>query len=208
MSKVGILKAPKLSGTKLDLFKTAINLFAQNGFANVSVRDIAAAMNLNVASLYNHFPSKDAFLTEAYEYYRYNYYTALPCLEQLLDLVPCTPPQQIWHKMWPVYDPEIIDIMSKIAIIAIDERHRSPEAYDLIYEVYIKTPKKYIRTLLAAMIEQGIIEPVDIDNFSNIHSAFNLYASVRLGGYHSMSAKEWRQGHDYIFRFLRPKNTC
>ncbi|MDJ0866855.1 MAG: TetR family transcriptional regulator [Myxococcota bacterium] len=35
-------------------------LFAQHGFAGTAVRDIAAAVGINAASLYNHFESKQA----------------------------------------------------------------------------------------------------------------------------------------------------
>ena len=33
-------------------------LFAEHGFAGTAVRDIAARVSLNPASLYNHFPGK------------------------------------------------------------------------------------------------------------------------------------------------------
>lgn len=42
----------------------AAGLFLARGYAETSIRDIAAAANLQVASLYHHFASKDELLTE------------------------------------------------------------------------------------------------------------------------------------------------
>jgi AcrR family transcriptional regulator len=42
-------------------------LFAERGFAGVSVRDIAGEVGVTAASLYNHFPSKDALYVAVLE---------------------------------------------------------------------------------------------------------------------------------------------
>lgn len=42
------------------ILDTAERLFAERGYAAVSVREIAGGIGLNQASLYNHFPSKQA----------------------------------------------------------------------------------------------------------------------------------------------------
>lgn len=42
-------------------------LFAERGFAGTAVRDIAARCDLNAASLYNHFPSKQALYESVLE---------------------------------------------------------------------------------------------------------------------------------------------
>lgn len=47
-------------GTPARILDTAESLFAAQGYAATSVRDIAAAAGLTAASLYNHFPSKEA----------------------------------------------------------------------------------------------------------------------------------------------------
>jgi AcrR family transcriptional regulator len=46
--------------TKERILAAAESLFAERGFAGTAVRDIAARSGLNGASLYNHFPSKQA----------------------------------------------------------------------------------------------------------------------------------------------------
>ncbi len=51
---------PEAVSTRERILEVAETLFAERGFAAVSVRDIAAGVGLNQASLYNHFPSKQA----------------------------------------------------------------------------------------------------------------------------------------------------
>ncbi|HYB97808.1 MAG TPA: TetR/AcrR family transcriptional regulator [Candidatus Limnocylindrales bacterium] len=45
--------------TRERILDAAEQLFAERGLAGTAVRDIAAGVGLNPASLYNHFPSKD-----------------------------------------------------------------------------------------------------------------------------------------------------
>lgn len=59
----------KAKDTRGRIVSEAFALFAERGFHAVSVRDIAAAVGIKDASLYNHFPSKqaifDAIVAEA-----------------------------------------------------------------------------------------------------------------------------------------------
>lgn len=69
--------APRLQATEPDLpaaaarpgaagrlLDAALRLFARNGFAGTSIRDIAAEAGLTSAALYSHFPSKEHLLAE------------------------------------------------------------------------------------------------------------------------------------------------
>jgi AcrR family transcriptional regulator len=49
---------------QIRVLEACVVLFADQGFAASSIRDIAGAAGMQSASLYNHFPSKDAMLTE------------------------------------------------------------------------------------------------------------------------------------------------
>ncbi len=44
--------------------EAALRLFAAKGYAAVSMREIAGAVGLQAAALYNHFPNKQALLTD------------------------------------------------------------------------------------------------------------------------------------------------
>ena len=58
----------KLS-TKEKIVNAAIDLFSESGYDKVTMRDIAGMVGINVASIYNHFPSKNSILENILEDY-------------------------------------------------------------------------------------------------------------------------------------------
>jgi len=54
----------KLETRKEEIIKTATKLFKEKGFSAVTMRDIAKAMGIKAASLYNHINSKQHILTD------------------------------------------------------------------------------------------------------------------------------------------------
>ncbi len=55
---------PRVSATRLRILDAAARLFREKGFAGTTQRDIAAACDMKVGSLYYHFASKDDVLAE------------------------------------------------------------------------------------------------------------------------------------------------
>jgi len=55
---------PATGGTRGRILLAALALFAEHGFHGTSIRDIAAESAVQSASLYAHFPSKEAILAE------------------------------------------------------------------------------------------------------------------------------------------------
>lgn len=53
--------------TRRSILNVSVELFARNGYANVSVRDIAQAVGIKPASLYYHFANKQALYLAAIE---------------------------------------------------------------------------------------------------------------------------------------------
>jgi len=46
------------------IMKTALNLFAKQGFYNTTIADIAKEMGMSVGNMYNYFPSKESLAKE------------------------------------------------------------------------------------------------------------------------------------------------
>ena len=55
---------PATAGTRDRILLAGLGLFAEHGFHGTSIRDIAAEAAVQSASLYAHFPSKEAILAE------------------------------------------------------------------------------------------------------------------------------------------------
>jgi AcrR family transcriptional regulator len=60
------VSADDLDGTAERILRTAERLFAERGFNGVSVRELAAAAQVNIASIGYHFKSKEGLLSEVY----------------------------------------------------------------------------------------------------------------------------------------------
>ena len=64
MSTAKLLETP----TRERTMEIAARLFAQNGFKGVSMRDIANAVGIKAASLYNHFSDKEDLYLSSLEH--------------------------------------------------------------------------------------------------------------------------------------------
>jgi AcrR family transcriptional regulator len=192
-----------MTGTKWDLFVAATNLFAEKGYANVSVRDIADTLNVKAPGIYYHFESKDAILAQIYEFFRVNYEAFLPNLDELVASIPNTPPDEIFKKL-PF---EVLPIDIPLTRIVLDERNRDERACELAKRVFHDYPKKYIKTILNTMIELGKIEPLDVDSFAILFSCLDLgflYTNGDKGGL-SVSLEDRRKAHETLFGMIRQK---
>lgn len=54
----------KAEASRREILDTAARLFAARGYADTSLRDVAAAVGMKAGSLYYHFPSKEALAAE------------------------------------------------------------------------------------------------------------------------------------------------
>src|SRR5262245_56498095 len=61
-----VVASDDTDGTRDRILRTAERLFAERGFNGVSVRELAAAAQVNVASIGYHFTNKEGLLSEVY----------------------------------------------------------------------------------------------------------------------------------------------
>lgn len=73
------------SETKGDILMAATILFAQNGYAAVSMKDIAGVLRLNASSIYNYYDSKVALWTAALDHAKSLYVVFLQNMEKRLE---------------------------------------------------------------------------------------------------------------------------
>jgi len=187
-------------GTKWKLFTAALDLFSTRGYANVGIREIADAVGIKWPGIYNHFKNKDAFLEEAYKFYRYNFLASCPDLDAILESIPSTPPHEVFASLPPKFpEGKTRDILGKIVLIALEERCHDQRAEDLVYELLVGTTQKYISAVLNRMIKLNIIKPLDVDTFSLAIAAFDIYTGSRTGETNTMSYQDWQAKRQTLF---------
>jgi uncharacterized protein (TIGR00369 family) len=64
-----VRKSNDAGSTRERIFQEAAKIIAKKGFANASMRDIAAASGLSVSSIYQHIANKDDLLAQIFESY-------------------------------------------------------------------------------------------------------------------------------------------
>ena len=172
--------------TKRQILMESIRLFSQHGYNEVSLRNIAEAVDIKVPSIYSHFESKQAILDAIFEYYDEQWNKAKPDIDELLRMAENNPPNEVLMKMLFDWKPEIREIMNRIYIIASREAMIHPENMDRIKALVMDRVKLIPRILLERLIELGKIEPIDINAFVTIlshlsHSATTLnLTSLRI----------------------------
>ena len=199
-----------MRGTKWNIFVTAVYLFASKGCANVSIRDIAKATNIKAASIYNHFESKDALIEHIYNFCEQHFNNIISNLDNLVELVPTTPPQEIFKKYFSYFGDEIYglglyELMPKIMKIVLEEAGHDKRAEKLAIKLYYTYPKVYLRPVIEKMMELDLIEPIDMDLFIALYNCLELRGSYAHGSKLALSGNNWRKCRTLLFSLIRAK---
>lgn len=134
------------NSTKEKIFYAATELFAEKGYSNVSMREIAKEVNIKAASIYNHFSSKEQILETLFDYYLSRmdeFYDKLDKVssnlsadEKLEDLL-----KQLMFS----YEPDELKIMYELTRLVTHEQFRSHKAADaLVGSGYRKYMEKHV----------------------------------------------------------------
>lgn len=127
--------------TKETLLDKALDLFSQNGFDGVSVRQIAKAAGITEGSIYNHFPSKQAILDEIFAIHAKQSEAEMPTGEMLISSYQRPDWKPFWEyriQMFEQNNPAFLDL--RISKLLSSEQYRSPEAANIILAYYLEGP--------------------------------------------------------------------
>lgn len=194
-----------MNGTKWDIFVASIDLFAEKSFDKVSVRDIAKAVGVKPASLYNHFDSKDDILDEVFRFWIANNQGNYPNKEEIFSYIGKKKPEEILMMTNFHYSSELQPIMEKIIIIASNEMRNNKVAEKLVKDYIIGSSKDYMREVLEKMIEEDVIEPLNVEGFLNLHANYAFGASLRTYSDLSVNREEWSKSLKVLFSLVKEK---
>lgn len=144
--------------TKERILIEAIALFAEKGYGEVSVREIARAVGIRESSLYNHFAGKQQILDEIFEY-----------LKRQLDTLAM--PEAAVAEMIAGLTPEAFIEMSvnsfeaflgnpafvKVWRIVSRERFTNAKAREIFNARFIDEPMQYQARVFESLMDKGLI---------------------------------------------------
>lgn len=163
------------TGTKKEIFNSAIDLFMRYGFDNVSLRDIASKVGIQQSTIYNHFKSKNEILYAIYDFYCYYHIADRPTLdemehyiktESLMDII-----NYIRYDFNEEYSQRMLDI-SKIMFqrIGIDERVKKITKSRIVDEGI-----KYVEDVFDLAISLGRFAPFNTHLIAVYINSIRIY---------------------------------
>lgn len=177
--------------TKERITEEALTLFAKKGYKGTSVKNIADAVGIKDASLYNHFKSKQEIfdsivelilthisgLSETLGMPQYDkQYTSASEFYEKLDLEGL---KDLSRKAFVFYltDPYI----SRFWRVAHMEQYTNPEIYTMFRKIFMENAISYQEKLFEEMMEQGIFYQGDakaaaISFYSPIYLLLSMYS--------------------------------
>jgi len=158
-----------------DLKKVALNLFAEQGYGQVTIKDIGIAANVNTAMIYYYFSDKESLCRAAIEDAAEQVFCVF---RQAIDKVE-GPQKKI--EAWLQTHVEWMEIIRKMVRVSIDLKTMSPDTnsegspIDIFYDLEKKTLAEFLTT----GIEDGTFREVDVDEIRRIVSTFLDGAMIR-----------------------------
>ncbi|MCL2007518.1 MAG: TetR/AcrR family transcriptional regulator [Treponema sp.] len=161
--------------TRQKILDSAIRLFAEKGYTETSVRELAAAAGIKEASVYNHFPSKNIILEEILE--EYSQFTNTVLNKDKLTAIKKNPSAEgILSSMTLVFPEGKERYYLKMLYVILQEQHRNPVVKKFVAEHYILANEMVVRNMIEDLKELGILrKDTDPDFWVKVHSSL-LYA--------------------------------
>lgn len=192
-----------MDGTKWRIFCCSVHYFAEYDYSSMSMRKIADEVGIKAASIYNHFPSKDAILEQMYDCLAQSI-SATPTLDDLLPMVEQLPPREVLQRTHHYFPAPLQGLLSKVILVCSKMMRSDPRADKLINAMLIDRPRLVITTLLQCMVDAGRIQPLDIGAFAELYINSYYGASQRMYSSHPVDDAVWRRSFAMLFELVQP----
>ncbi|MDR1111040.1 MAG: TetR/AcrR family transcriptional regulator [Deltaproteobacteria bacterium] len=170
--------------TKERILMQSTVLFAEKGYDNISVRDVAVAVGIQGSSIYNHYPSKQALLDAILKQSEDLYFLYLNHIRDLADTA-----GTIFETMDAiVHNPK--DVLNHCAIYALSlvncEKYRNAASAAIYTDTYMSYSVEFYTKIFNNIIKNGLSKPFDTNIAAIIinncfHTAISLQMQEYLG---------------------------
>ena len=157
--KYPLVDVEEAESTKERILLVAVRLFSINGYASVSMRDIASSINIKPASIYNHFESKEALFGAIIDTIKSVYMDFYDRLGRnvrkatcFTDVIEC-----LFAELRDVYH---MLIYYGITLI-VTEQYRNERARIAFNDIFMKMGIDYSAKLFADSIAKGWVKDFD-----------------------------------------------
>ena len=169
--------------TKQKILECATDLFAEKGYTETSIRELAAAVGLKEASIYNHFLSKNAILESILEEYSELTRAAFEP-EQLNNLKNNPSADGILSCMQLVFKEGKEKYHLQQLYVILQEQHRNPTVGKFLSDHFILGNENVVKEIINILKDYGVLkQDTDPDYWAKIHSSllYTFASRMKLG---------------------------
>lgn len=170
--------------TKQHILLEATILFAKNGYAGVSVRDIAKKVAIKAASIYGHFPNKEALWSAVLDHVHDLYLLYFKRLKQAISQAQNY--EEVVRCMF-VELKEVVHIFTYYGFsLILTEQFRDEKAYEIYSEVFLRFSIEFIQNEFDLCVEKNWAMPFDTKTVATffMHSVLNAILLRAHGDMH------------------------
>lgn len=152
-----------MSETKQKILNAALNLFSQNGFSAVSIRDICKVVDIRESSIYYHFKNKQAIFDELLQQFEAKATDLMSQLEQALTTTQNTIEGNLFEKTCDCFfEKYLMDEYCNKIMRLLSIEHFNSEEIQKIYDYWIfDKPLNFQTKVFSLLMAIGMINPAD-----------------------------------------------
>jgi AcrR family transcriptional regulator len=165
-------KTPGQKETTQKIIDAAIDLFAERGYDNVSIRDIAAAVGIKESSIYKHYTNKEEILQKIAQYPLAKIYTIATRDDTTEQLIAKLGAEGFLTDCGNVFAAWLTDVNTlKVLRIFYIKMYHNNEIMQAFTDM-ISAGENFWALVFSTMIKQGLIKPQDPQILSSEFLAF------------------------------------
>jgi len=194
-----------VSSTKDKIYRSALDMFSGTGYASTSMRDLAKAVGIKHASIYNHFNSKKDILLGLYKSFSDEHQKVIPDIDEMLTLAETLPLVELYMRLNYHFAPGTEYFMTRVLSIAVRNMTTDVDSWQFIYDNILISPRRLTVPVTKRLIELGRIEPIDVDALASLvgHCCFSAISLVETPMDASM--KDFEKGLKFLYSsIIRP----
>ena len=167
--------------TREKILTCAANLFAEKGYTETSIRELAMAVGVKGSSLYNHFPSKNTILKQMLDDY-YSYNTDVFKNKDISGILRENPNTDgILRCLQLSFPADRREYYQKVLFVILQEQLRNPVVRGYISEHFILRSEKNLKIILGVLVEMGILrQDTDHDYWAKLSSCLFYSFATRM----------------------------
>lgn len=193
-----------MKGRKWDIFISAVYMFAENGYDNVTMKDLAERNFIQAPAIYNHFKSKGSLLETMFEFYHTNWLADHPKLDNVMAAIPESSLDEIFAMLMYQFTEEIQPLMDRIMLVASRLTTADPGAYRLVREHIFQQPAKFLSSVFQELINCNRIKPFDIDSYVVIYANLAYGALIWNSTDDALNIDQWFNINKLLYSLIEP----